>query len=67
MNSQLTKQAALFLTFIIFNVTALAQDGKLLDIDIDINKKEWYENPYVWVGLGIFIILLVAVSRINRK
>jgi hypothetical protein len=46
---------------------AISQDGGL-DIDIDVDKKEWYEQPWAWVvGAAIFILLLVAILRGGRK
>ena len=51
-NAILTAMLSVCLTVIGF-----AQDGKLLDIDVDINKGEWYEQPWVWaVGIGILIV-----------
>lgn len=47
--------------------SAMAQDGGL-DIDVDINRKEWYEEPWAWVvGAAVFILLLVAILRGGRK
>lgn len=48
-----------------------AQDGAA-KIDVDINKggggDNWYANPIVWVvGIAVFILLLVALLRGNRK
>ena len=39
-----------------------------LDIDVDIDKKEWYEQPWAWVvGAAVFILILVALLRRPRK
>jgi len=46
-----------------FSVMSFAQG---LDIDIDINEKEWYENPWIYVGAAAFIIILVLLTR-KRK
>ncbi len=48
---------------------ALAQDGKALDVDIDVDKGgDWYLQPWVWVvGGAIFILLLVAMLRSGKK
>ena len=52
--------AALLLT--LGSTLAIAQDGGL-DIDVDINKGEWYENPWVWVGVGAFLLILALIMR----
>jgi hypothetical protein len=52
------------------SLATLAQDGKKLDIDIDVNKGEaqWYAQPWIWVvGGAVFILLLVALLRGGRK
>ena len=57
-------------TMLVMMLTMLpvyAQDGGL-DIDVDIDKKEWYEQPWAWiVGAAVFILLLVAILRGGRK
>ncbi|WP_057939015.1 hypothetical protein [Algoriphagus resistens] len=69
MKDQLKKYSGsvfLFLISMIFSVTAFAQDGGL-DIDVDLGKPEWYEQPWVWVvGGAVFILILVAILR-KRK
>lgn len=57
----------LALAFLSFS--AIAQD---LDIDIgsdgiSIDTEEWYENPIVWVGAVLVIILIVLLSRRTAK
>ena len=38
-----------------------------LDVDIDIGKPEWYEQPWVWVvGGAIFVLILVGLLRRKR-
>ncbi len=32
-------------------------------IDIDIDKTEWYENPYLWLGIAAFVTILIVVTR----
>ncbi len=51
-----------------FSVQAYAQD-KGLDIDINVDKKQdWYQQPWVWVVAGaVFILLLAAILRGNKK
>jgi uncharacterized membrane protein YvbJ len=55
----------------IFCLTALTSlklsaQNKGLDIDIDINKKEWYEQTWVLIAGGAVILLLIALA-IRRK
>ena len=54
-------------------ITALitfAQE-KSAEINVDVNKGgggNWYANPVVWVvGAAVFILLLVALLRGNRR
>ncbi len=58
-----------FFLAIYVSMNLLAQDGKKIDVDIDVNKhNNWYEQPWVWVlGAAVFIIVIVAVARGNRK
>ena len=44
---------------------ALAQDG--LDIDINLDTREWYENPLVWVIGGLVLLLLVVLMARGKK
>lgn len=44
------------------SVVAKAQ----IDVDIDLGKQEWYEDPKVWVGVAVFLVLLVLLAR-KRK
>ena len=46
-----------------------AQDGKKVDVDINVNKgSDWYQQPWVWiVGGALFILLLVALLRGGSK
>ncbi len=34
-----------------------------LDIDIDLGKTEWYEDPKIWVGVAIFLVVLAFIAR----
>ncbi|MEP0713159.1 hypothetical protein [Algoriphagus sp.] len=53
----------LFLMTMFTSVAAFAQDGGL-DIDVNIGKEEWYQQPWVWVvGGAVFILILVALVR----
>ncbi|SFT73449.1 hypothetical protein SAMN04489724_1910 [Algoriphagus locisalis] len=69
MKNQLKKYSQsvfLFLMTMLFSVVAYAQDGGL-DIDVNIGKKEWYQQPWAWVvGGAIFVLILVALLR-KRK
>lgn len=52
---------------LLFALKLFAQD-KGLDVDIDVNKGEWYTQPWVWiVGGAVFILLLVALLRSGRR
>ncbi len=48
-----------------------AQDGKAIDVDIDTKGDDasgMFSQPWVWiVGGAVFILLLVALLRNNRK
>ncbi|RYD52976.1 MAG: hypothetical protein EOP52_02185 [Sphingobacteriales bacterium] len=52
---------------------SFAQDAKKLDVDIDVNKggdagAGFMSNPVVWViGAAVFILLLVALMRGNKR
>ena len=53
----------------LLSLSATAQD---LDIDISsdgisISEGEWYENPIVWVGGVLVLILIVLLSRRTAK
>ncbi len=57
------KIAVLAVLGLMISVQIFAQDGGL-DVDIDIGKPEWYEQPWVWVvGAAIFILILVGLLR----
>lgn len=57
---------SLLLIGFFISVTAMAQDGGL-DIDVNVGKKEWYQQPWAWVvGGALFILILVALLR-KRK
>ena len=61
-----SKIAILTVLGALISMQIFAQDGGL-DIDIDLGKPEWYEQPWVWVvGAAVFILILVAVVRRKR-
>ncbi len=52
---------------LLFTMKLFAQD-KGIDVDINVNKGEWYQQPWVWVvGGAVFILLLVALLRSGKK
>lgn len=60
------KIAVLAVLGLMISFQIFAQDGGL-DVDIDIGKPEWYEQPWVWVvGGAVFILILVALLRRKR-
>lgn len=57
------KKASMLVIATLANLALIAQE-KGLDIDIDINKKEWYEQPWAWVAGGaVLLLLIVLLSR----
>lgn len=59
------KYALSAVVLFLVNIALYAQERKV-DVDIDLNKNEsqWYNNPVVWViGGAVFILLLVALLR----
>ena len=47
-------------------IPAFAQDAELdIDIDTDADAAWWY-NPWIWVGIAAFIIILVLAARGRR-
>ena len=65
-NKYIAKATSLFCTLMIA-IYSFAQDGELLDIDISINEPEWYEKPLVWVGVAVFLLILVLILRKGKK
>jgi hypothetical protein len=66
LENKYSKIAALTVLGVLISIQIFAQDGGL-DIDIDLGKPEWYEQPWVWVvGAAAFILILVAVVRRKR-
>lgn len=50
------------------SVWLLAQETKKVDVDINTHSgSNWYASPWVWiVGVAVFILLLVALTRGRR-
>jgi hypothetical protein len=46
----------------ILSTLALKAQEKGLDIDIDINKKEWYEQTWVLVTGGAIVLILIVLA-----
>jgi len=50
------------------SVALLAQETKKVDVDINTKGDAWYASPWVWiVGVAVFILLLVALTRSGRR
>lgn len=54
------------------SLLSLSAAAQGLDIDISsdgisINKEEWYENPLIWIGAVLVLILVVVLSRRTAK
>ena len=56
-------------TFLLFStlatLTMFAQE-KGVDVDIDVNKNDsnWYQQPWVWIaGIAVFVLLLAAILK----
>lgn len=66
LENKYSKITVLALLGLLISFQIFAQDGGL-DIDIDLGKPEWYEQPWVWVvGGAIFILILVGLLRKKR-
>ena len=59
-------KAVLFMLAMLTSIWTSAQEGAA-KIDVNVNKggeANWYSNPILWiVGIGIFILLFVAILR----
>jgi hypothetical protein len=63
----LQTKVALTLSLLFLNLIAFAQEGGL-DIDIDLNNEPmWYESIWLWIGLAVFIIIIVAIVSAGKK
>lgn len=63
LDQKISKITVLVLLGLLITSQIFAQDGGL-DIDIDLGKPEWYEQPWVWVvGGAVFILILVGLLR----
>lgn len=54
--------------YALFSTVALARDETKTDVTINTKTDSWYAAPWVWVvGAAIFILLLVALTRGERR
>ena len=63
--NRIIKKASFLLLAFMATLTTFAQE-KGLDVDIDVNKNEsnWYQQPWVWiVGVAVFVLLLAAILK----
>ncbi|MBC7868512.1 MAG: hypothetical protein H7X88_13335 [Gloeobacteraceae cyanobacterium ES-bin-316] len=61
---------SMLITVMLVSMLAVAQDDKKLDIDITTKSEDssFLMQPWVWVvGGAVFILLLVALLKNNRK
>ncbi len=74
MLQKISQQLSLTILALCVSIVSFAQDGtKKLDVDIDVNKggdsgAGFLNNPVVWIiGAAVFILLLVALMRGNKR
>lgn len=61
------RQLTAFILFGLFSLVCFAQD-KGIDVDVNVKKDNWYQQPWVWIiGGAVFILLLVALLRGSGK
>ena len=56
-------KSAAIIVLLLTSVVSQAQ----IDVDIDLGKQEWYEDPKVWAGVAVFMLLLVLIARKGKK
>lgn len=66
------KKLYLVLMLSLSTLLLAAQEAETKKINVDINTagsdSNWYASPWVWVvGAAVFILLLVALTRGNRR
>jgi hypothetical protein len=64
------KRVLLSILLVIYSsIGLLAQETKKVDVDINTKgDNNWYASPWVWiVGVAVFILLLVALTRGGRR
>jgi len=62
-NQNLTTTFATLLALLLVNIKAFAQ----LDVDIDLGGTHWYEDPKVWVGAAVFLLIVAFIARGGKK
>jgi hypothetical protein len=63
--NRLIKKGVFLLLSTLATMTVFAQE-KGVDVDIDVNKNDsnWYQQPWVWiVGIAVFVLLLAAILK----
>ena len=60
------KKGGMLMFAALSNLVLFAQN-KGLDIDIDINKKEWYEQTWVLVTGGAVLLLLIVLAARRKR
>jgi hypothetical protein len=65
---QIVRRPMLAIVSLLMTVVAFAQD-KQVDVNINTNSGgNWYAQPWVWiVGVAVFILLLVALTRSGSR
>ena len=66
MTSGIQQFASRAIALIVVLFSAAAPAFAQLDIDVDLGKEQWYENPLVWVGAAVFLLILAFIVR-GRK
>ena len=64
LNTYTMYRLLIFTYLLVAQVSALVAQDALIDIDID--RTEWYENPYLWAGVAAFFVILIVVTRRKR-
>ncbi len=64
-NGNVLTRMFLLVSTSLMTMVSIAQEKKAdIDVDINVDKHNWYERPWVWVvGGAVFILLLVALLR----
>lgn len=64
--TQMAGQRLLSLLVAMFAYVSLRAQEEGLDINVDIDgggEAVWYTNPWIWVGVAAFVIILVLAMR----
>lgn len=60
----ITTKSIMTFCLLMFSTILLAQG---LDIDVDINENEWYKDPKYLIGIGVFILLALAILTRSKR